>query len=185
MALGVFGAIAWARIGSAGQAAFSLASNQKLLETFTADPTFLLGPTLLHASRWYLGSGPVALGVWLSLEAAALAVVVWVWRGGFGAGDERLLQLAILPIASVVISPYALIYELTGWLVSFWLLWRYTRYRPRARAFLLWLTAGVWVAGDIGVALPLAGGADAAAVLGLLGVGFVGWLHRMHGVKQA
>ena len=182
--LAIFGAAGWLRIGSAGQAAFSAVSNQKLVETFTADPTFLLGPTLLHAARWYLGNGPAALVVWLILEVATLALVAWVWRSGFGAGDERLLQLAMLPIAAVLISPYALIYELTGWLVSFWLVWRYTRHRPPLRAGLLWLTASVWVAGDVGVALPLAGGADAAALLGLVALGCMGWLYRLHAVTE-
>lgn len=184
VALAISGVAGWLRIGVAGQAAFSVVSNQKLLETFTADPTFLLGPTLLHAARWYLGSGPAALMVWLILEVATLALVGWVWRRGFGAGDARLLQLAMLPIAAVLISPYALIYELTGWFVSFWLLWGYTQHQARWRAGLMWITAGVWVAGNVGVALPLAGGADAAAVLGLVALGSIGWLYCMHAIRE-
>jgi hypothetical protein len=36
----------------------------------------------------------------------------------------------------------------------------------------------VWLAGDVGVALPLAGGADVAALLGMAVVGFIGGLYR-------
>jgi Glycosyltransferase family 87 len=173
-------AVALVRLGPDGIAAYSLVSRQKLHETLSAEPAFLIGPTLLHASHWFLGVNNLAHGVAGMLVLATLLVFVAVWRRGPATDDALLLQLALLPVVSVIAAPYALVYELTSWIVSFWLLWRYTGTRPSARAGLLWLTAAVWVAGNVGVALPLAGGADVAALLGLCLVAFIGWLYRSH-----
>ena len=178
--IGVLAAVALIRLGETGSAAYAVASRQKLVETFTADPLFLLGPTLVHASHWYLGVNAAAHAVAACLVVGVLGCVVYVWRSGPADDDAALLQLALLPVAAIIAAPYALVYELTIWLVSFWLLWRYTVQRPGARAVLLWLTAAIWVAGNIGVALPRAGGADVAALLGLCAVGFITWLFQTH-----
>jgi len=178
--IGVLSAVALIRLGEAGSAAYTVASRQKLVETFTADPVFLLGPTLLHASHWYLGVNAAAHAVAACLVVAVLSCVVYVWRGGQAQDDAALLQLGILPVAAIIVAPYALVYELTIWLVSFWLVWRYTLGRPGARAALLWIAAAVWVAGNVGVALPRAGAADAAALLGLCAVAFITWLFQTH-----
>ena len=178
--VGVLTSVALIRLGSVGSAAYGLASRQKLVETFTADPLFLLGPTLLHASHWYLGVNAAAHTVAACVVLAVLLACVYVWRRGPARDDVVLVQLALLPVAAIIVAPYALVYELTIWLVSFWLLWRYTLDRPGARAALLWLTAAIWVAGDVGVGLPRAGGADAAALLGVCAVGFMAWLYRAH-----
>jgi hypothetical protein len=178
--IGVLTAAALIRLGETGSAAYAVASREKLVETFTADPLFLLGPTLVHASHWYLGVNGAAHTVAAFLALAVLGCVVYVWQGGPAQDDAALLQLAILPVAAIIVAPYALVYELTIWLVSFWLLWRYTVARPGARAALLWLTAAIWVAGNIGVALPRAGGADAAALLGLCAVAWITWLFGAH-----
>ena len=179
--VGVLTSLALVRLGSAGSAMYTVASRQKLVETFTADPLFLLGPTLLHASHWYLGVNAVADGVAACVVVAVLGACVAMWRRGLAQDDAVLVQLAVVPVAAIIVAPYALVYELTLWLVSFWLLWQYTVGRPGARAGLLWLTAAIWVAGDVGVSLPRAGGADAAALLGVVAVAFMVWLYRAHG----
>jgi Glycosyltransferase family 87 len=177
---GVLSAVAAVPLAAAGIEAYIAVSRQKLFETLNGDPTLLPGPTLLNASHRFLGVNDRAHSAAGLLVLGALLVLVYIWRRG-PAGDEAiLLQLAILPIVSVIASPYALVYELTIWLVSFWLLWRYTATRTTARAMLLWLTAAVWVAGDIGVGLPSAGGADVAALLGLGAVVYIGWLFHAH-----
>jgi hypothetical protein len=178
--IGGFSAVALLRVGADGRAAYTRASSDKLMETISADPTFLLGPTLLHASHWFLGVNGVAHVLAALVVLITLVVFAAVWRRGPAADDAILLQLALLPVVSVIVAPYALVFELTTWLVSFWLLWRYTAVRTAGRAGLLWLAAGVWVAGDIGAALPLAGGADVAALLGVCVVAFIGWLYRSH-----
>jgi hypothetical protein len=180
VAIGVLSAVGVLRLGADGRAAYSLVSSQKLVETLTADPTFLIGPTLLHASHWFLGVSAGADLIAAVLALFALAVAGFMWRTGPRSDDALLLQLAVLPIVSIVVAPYALIYELTTWLVTFWLLWRYTETRSGARAGLVWFTSGVWVLGDLGVAVPRAGGADVAAIVGLAVVGYVGWLYRDH-----
>jgi hypothetical protein len=48
---------------------------------------------------------------------------------------------------------------------------------------LLWLCAGVWIAANVGVAEPRAGGADFAAVLGLALVVYIAALF-VGGVKE-
>lgn len=176
----VLAVVGLTRLGPDGRAVYSITSSQKLVEIVGADPTFLLGPTLLHAGHWFIGVNTAAHVVSAFLAIGTLAIAVYVWRQGPVCDDALLLQLSVLPIVSVVLAPYALVYELTGWIASFWLLWRYTEGRRAARAGLLWLTATVWVAGDVGVALPLAGGADAAALLGVCLVAFIGWLYRVH-----
>lgn len=176
--LALLGAVGLLRLGAEGRAAYSALSRQKVVETLTADPTFLVGPTLLHASHWFLGVTAAADVIAVLLALLAVAVAAFMWRDGPRADDALLLQLAVLPVVSVVVAPYALVYELTGWLVAFWLLWRYTENRSAARAGLLWFTSGVWLTGNVGVALPLAGGADAAAIVGLGIVGYIGWLYR-------
>lgn len=179
--LGILGAAAALRLGQAGMAQYAFDSSQKMHEALDADPAFLLGPTLLHASHWFLGVTPAGQIVAAVLEFAALAAFVYVWRSGPAQDEAILLQLAMLPIVAVLASPYALIYELTLWLAAFWLLWRYADARPVARSGLLWLTAGVWVAADFGVGDPLSGGADYAALVGLGVVAFIAWLFVTHG----
>jgi hypothetical protein len=167
--------VATARLGQTGAAQFGSVAQDKLIEALTADPVFLIGPTLLHASRWFLGVNATAYAVAAVLVGASLGAVLFVWRHG-PADDERLvLQLAIIPIVAVIAAPYALIYELAPWMVSFWLLWRYTESRTSARAMLLWLVAGTWISANIGVAEPRAGGADLAAAFGLGLVAFIVW----------
>jgi Glycosyltransferase family 87 len=178
--VGVLTGAALVRLGGEGSAAYAAASRQKLIETFTADPLFLLGPTLLHASHWYLGVNATAHVVAACVVIVVLSACIYVWRRGPAQDDLVLVQLALLPVAAIIVAPYALVYELTIWLVSFWLLWRYTVARPGARAALLWLTAAIWVAGDVGVGLPRAGGADAAALLGVCAVGLMVWLYHTH-----
>jgi MFS family permease len=170
---GVLLAVAITRLGPTGLARYSTVSAQKMSETLFADPTFLIGPTLLHASRWFIGPN-IGADVLAGLATAAvLAVFARVWWHRPASDDQRLLQLATLPLAAIVCAPYALIYELTLWLVSFWLVWQYSETRPAARAELLWLTALTWLAADVGVMLPLTGGADFAALLGVYGIVFI------------
>ena len=180
----VLNVAALVRLGADGSTAYAAASRQKMVETLSAEPTFLLGPTLLHASHWFLGVNATAHVVTAVLELAVVVAFLYVWRRGPATDEAYLLQLAMLPIASIIAAPYALVYELTIWLISFWLLWRYTASRPAARAGLLWLTAGVWVAGDLGVELTRTGGADFAALLGLGAVAFVVWLFHVHGARS-
>ena len=101
-------------------------------------------------------------------------------RRASAADDARLLQLSVVPIAAIIAAPYALVYELTLWLVSFWLLWCYTATRPTVRIGLLWLVAGVWLTGDMGVGLVLTGGSDYAALIGLIAVAWIAWLYHAH-----
>jgi hypothetical protein len=171
--------VALARLGPHGTELYLLASRQKLQETLTADPIFLIGPTLLHASHWFFGVNTAANVLATLLVATAIGLALSVWRRGLRADERVLLQLAIVPVVSVIAAPYALIYELMPWLVSFWLLWDYTETRPAARSGLLWLVAGVWISANLAVGEPRAGGADVAAFLGLCLVGYVAWLfHR-------
>jgi hypothetical protein len=177
--IGALGAIAIPRLGESGIAQFSAVGQDKLVEALVADPVFLIGPTLLHASHWFLGVNPTAHAVAALLVGLSLGAVLFVWRQGPEHGDRLLLQLAILPIVTVIAAPYALIYELAPWIVSFWLLWRFTETRKPARAVLLWLVAGTWISANIGVAEPRAGGADLAAAFGLGLVAFIAWQFHM------
>jgi hypothetical protein len=172
----VMGSAAVLRLGPDGFVQYLVVSRQKTQEAISADPVFLIGPTLLHASHWFLGVNGLAHVVAAVAIALMLGAMLYAWRGGPAADDRLLLQLAILPVAAVLVSPYALIYELTPWLVSFWLLWRYTALRSEARAGLLWLVALIWIAADIGVGEPRVGGAD---VVALLGVCLVAYLTRL------
>jgi hypothetical protein len=169
-------ALAVSRSGLDAVADYRGLATAKLVETVSADPVFLLGPTLLHASRWFLGTP--APGIALQIVLAATLLVVW--RRGLAHDDARLLQLALVPLVAVLAAPYALIYELTTWLASFWLLWRYTDSRPALRRVLLWLVAPVLAAANVGVALPREGGADYAALTGLGLTGFVVWCVIRH-----
>jgi hypothetical protein len=160
--------------------AYTQLAGQKLQEVFIPDSGLLPGPTLLHAAELSLGNGGPALVMATALVGTAALAFGVVWRRGVAGDDAILLQLASLPIVSIICAPYALVHELTAWLASFWLLWDYTRCRPFARAMLLWVTAGVWVAGDVGVVVPLAGGADVAALLGLWLLCILAWLAHHH-----
>jgi hypothetical protein len=173
--IGALAAVAVPRLGATGTAQLSAIAQDKLVEALVADPLFLIGPTLLHASHWFLGVNPTAQAVAAVLVGVSLGALLFVWRHGPADGERRLLQLAILPIVAVIAAPYALIYELAPWIVSFWLLWRFTESRKPARAVLLWLVAGTWISANIGVAEPRAGGADLAAVFGLGLVAFIAW----------
>jgi hypothetical protein len=183
--LAALGGVTLLRLGQTGIADYTLASSRKMQEAFGEDPAFLLGPTLLHASHWFLGVTTAGQLVAAGLVVAALAAFVYVWRTGPARDDALLLQLAMLPIVSVLAAPYALIYELTLWLAAFWLLWRYTESRPVERSGLLWLTAGIWVAANLGVGYPLTGGADFAALFGLAAVAFIAWLFHVHVAMHA
>ena len=171
-----FTAVAVARLTPDGFAAYVSDSRSKLVEALSADPTWLPGPTLLHASLWFLGVTPLAYLVAALLIGGAGAGFVYLWRDGLAQGQARPLQVASLPIVAIISAPYALVYELTPWLATFWLLWRFTSERPAARAILLWLSSGVWIAADVGVMQPLNGGADTAALFGLAVVGYIVYL---------
>lgn len=183
--LGVLGVAAGVRLGQAGLAQYAADSSTKMQEALSADPTFLLGPTLLHASHWFLGVNGFGQVAAAALTVAVLAAFVYLWHRGPASDDALLLQVAALPIAAVLVAPYALIYELTLWLPALWLLWRYTRGRAGARSTLLWLTAGVWVAANFGVGNALSGGADFAALLGLGLVAFIVALFHRHSSSLA
>jgi hypothetical protein len=165
-----------ARIGPNALADYRGLTAYKLLEPFVADPVFLLGPTVLHASRWFLD----APGLGLVASCWLLALLVYVWREGPAPDDARLLQWALVPLVTVLAAPYALVYETTVWLASFWLLWRYSESRPNVRAAVLWLTLPTWIAANVGVALPREGGADFAALAGLGLTALTGWLFLRH-----
>ena len=144
-------------------------SSDKLVDSLTAPPDFLPGPTLLHAMQRFFGTGMLADALGLCLAALVLVGVGWAWRGGVLPDDRRLLQVAVLPLASVLVAPYALIHEVSCWPVAFCLLERYTRQRPLARALLLVTAIGVWFTAELAVLEPNATrGADLAALLGLL-----------------
>jgi uncharacterized membrane protein len=96
-------------------------SQQKTQEALSADPVFLIGPTLLHASHWFLGVNATAYAIAAVAILVVLTGTVLVWCQGPCRDDRLLLQLALVPVASVISAPYALIYELTPWLVSVWL----------------------------------------------------------------
>jgi hypothetical protein len=166
--VGGFTLIALVRIGAAGLAAYANVGRQKLTEAVSSEPAYLPGPTLVHASQWLLGPGTAALLLASILLGLALLACAAIWRHGLAKDDIALFQLAALPIAATLCAPYALVHELTAWLGSFWLLWRATADRPWGRAGLVWLAAAIWLAGNLGVALPTAGGSDIAALLGVL-----------------
>jgi hypothetical protein len=172
--------VAVATISPGAVEAYSQLSRHKLQEVFIPDTSLLPGPTLLHAAEWSLGNGWLALVAAAGLVAIAMLAFGVIWRHGLAGDDAALLQLAALPIISIICAPYALVHELTAWLASFWLLWEYTRSRPVARTIVVWLAAGVWAAGDVGVVLPLAGGSDAAALLGLWLLCILAWLVHIH-----
>ena len=160
--------------------AYTQLSRQKLQEVFVPDAGLLPGPTLLHAAESWLGNGWPALVVAAALVGISVLAFGTIWRRGLASDDAVLLQLAALPIVSIICAPYALVHELTAWLASFWLLWEYSRGRPLARAILVWLAAGVWAAGDVGVVIPLGGGSDVAALLGLWLLCVLAWLAHKH-----
>jgi hypothetical protein len=172
------GLAATVRLGPQGLLDYGQLALQKGHETLVADPGFLPGPTLLHASQWFLGVGLLADGVAAVLVMLAVGAFASLWRGGPIADDALAARLAAVPIMAVISAPYALAHELTAWLASFWLLWPYTRSRPAARAALLWLAAMVWAAGDVAVVFPLQGGADIAALLGLVSLLGLAWMVR-------
>lgn len=146
----------------------------KLAESLLASPDFLPGPTVLHAAQRLLGSGLAAAAITLVIDAAMLAAVAWAWRRGLAPGPDRLLQLALLPLVAILAAPYALIHELSAWPVSLGLLLQYTRFRSLSRAIVLALASAIWIAADLGVMDPNpTRGADVAAVLGLLAVGYI------------
>jgi hypothetical protein len=178
--VGAVGVIALVRLGQDGTTQYALVAQQKTHEALSADPAFLIGPTLLHASHWFVGVNDAANIVAAALIAAAIGVALYVWRRGPAADESLYLQLALVPIVAVICAPYALIYEVTPWLVSFWLVLRYTQGRSVARAGFFWLVGPVWAAASVGVAAPLAGGADVAALLGLCLAGFIAWLFARH-----
>jgi hypothetical protein len=177
--------IALAVFGSAGLGAYSELSSAKLRESLSADPTYLPGPTVLHLSQTVLGPGAAANVLAAGLVVVTALLLVVIWRRGLLAGDVRLVQLAALPIVAIVAAPYALVHELTMWLASFWLLFVYSATRPGVRAWLWWLTAGIWLAGNGGVVLPVNHGADVAALLGLLALASLAWLTKRHMVVAA
>jgi Glycosyltransferase family 87 len=186
--LGILGAlslVAAAVIPPVAISAYGQLTRQKLQEVFIPDISLLPGPTLLHAAEWSLGYGWSALVAAAALVGIAVVAFGVIWRRGAATDDAILVQLAALPIVSIICAPYALVHELTAWLASFWLLWEYTRCRPIARAIVLWVTAGVWVAGDTGVVVPLAGGSDFAALLGLGLLSMLAWLIHCHEPEQA
>jgi hypothetical protein len=178
--MGILGVVATRHLGPSGTAQFGAVAQDKLVEALGADPLFLIGPTLLHASRWFLGVNPTALAVAAVLVGVSFGALVFVWRSGRADDERLLLQLAILPIVAVIASPYALIYEVAPWIVSFWLLWRFTQTRKPARALLLWLVTGTWMSANVGVAEPRVGGADLVAVFGLGLVAFIAWQFKRY-----
>ena len=183
------------RIGTLGRAALAIAglaaiglalggpdlitsyrqvSAAKLQESLLASPDFLPGPTVLHAAQRLLGAGLAASLVTVLVDSVLLASVAWAWRCGLAPGPSRPLQLALLPLIAVLAAPYALIHELSAWPVSLGLLLQYTRFRSAGRALVLLLGTAVWIAADLGVMEPNGTrGADLAALLGLLVVGYI------------
>lgn len=139
-----------------GMARYAALAFGKFGESFQASPDFLPGATVLHAAHWLLGLNEPA-------HVVGIGLVVVAWMTFAGAAD----RLALVPILAVVAAPYALVHEMTAWLAAFWLLWPATHDRPAERAVLLWLAAGIWIAGNLGVIVPLNGGGAFAALLGL------------------
>jgi hypothetical protein len=182
-AVAVLSSIGAVLIGREGLAAFGAASSGKLAEVLTSDPGFLPGPTLLHAAQWFLGVSSWTHVIAFVLIGACSAAFVWVWRGGLARDDASLLQIALLPVMALLAAPYALVYELSVWLVAFWLLWRSTQQWPGTRAVLLWLSSGIWLAANLGVAAPLQGGADIAALLGVVLMAYVVWQFQAQKVR--
>lgn len=168
LGLAVLSAIALALFGPSGLATYAALSTAKTQESLTADPGYLPGPTLLHVAQVLVGPGGLANAIALVLIAIAVVLMVRLWRGGLAdTSAVRSLQLASVPIAAVICAPYALVHELTLWLAAFWLVFPLTADSPPLRTGMWALAAAIWLAGDIGVALPSYHGADAAALLGL------------------
>jgi hypothetical protein len=182
-AVAALSAIAALIIGQQGLAAYAQLTSGKLHETLTSDPGFLPGPTLLHATPWYLGVNPGSQLVAAMLVGLVAVAFVFVWRAGLARDDAVLPQLALLPIVVLLTAPYALAFELTAWLGSFWLLWRFTNHLTKPRAVLVWLSAAAWIGGNVGVMLPLQGGSDVAALLGLPLVAWIAWRFHAHGER--
>jgi hypothetical protein len=57
--------------------------------------------------------------------ALVAAAIISIWWGGPRDDARRLLQLASLPLASVLLAPRAYAYELTLWLATAWLVLRF------------------------------------------------------------
>jgi hypothetical protein len=136
------------------------------------------GQSLLGLWQVILQPGPFAVllyAVSAGVIAAGLAVL---WWRGLHADARRNLQLATLPIATVLVAPHALVYELTPWIASGWLLLRYTETRPAARISVLALCVVGWAAANVVTLTERNLGFPLAVPVGLAMLAGIAWLYR-------
>jgi hypothetical protein len=139
----------------------------------------LPGQTLLGLAQSLLGVGPATVAV-AGLAAVGIAFVLgraW-WPGGRADAGQH-LQLALLPIASILIATRAGTYELTLWLAPAWLLLEHARLIPRQRRFSLVLLFVGWWGGDLASLADRGSGFEWGTVAGLIVLCGIAWQLRV------
>jgi Glycosyltransferase family 87 len=136
------------------------------------------GQTLLGLAQSVWGVGWLAALTALVASAIVVVRVASAWRGGLRPDARRYLQLALLPVAAVLIAARAGTYELTLWLASAWLFIDYAREVPRHRALALAVVFVGWWAGDLASIAERTTGFEWGAVAGLAALGGIAWMAR-------
>jgi hypothetical protein len=142
------------------------------------------GQTLFGLAQSVCGVGWLAV---LTALVAGAIVAVWAastWAKGLRPDACRYLQLALLPVASVLVATRAGTYELTLWLASAWLLIDYAREVPRHRSLAIAIVCVGWWGGDLASLAERTGGFEWGAVAGLAALGGVAWMVRFGGVAH-
>jgi hypothetical protein len=91
------------------------------------------GHGLLGTAHWLVGPGGLAFALTVLGTLAVGVLMARVWHAGLHSDPRRDIQLAMIPLAAVLVSPHAAAYDAVTWLASFWLMLHYARHVPRAR----------------------------------------------------
>ena len=138
------------------------------------------GESLLGVFQVLGQPGPLADSLYIVSGLAIEAVLVWLWWRGLRTDSARYLQLAALPIAAVLVAPHALVYELTTWLASAWLLLAYAERRPACRPAVVGLCLVGWAAANVVTVTERELSFPYAAIVGLAALGLIAWLLGSH-----
>jgi hypothetical protein len=138
------------------------------------------GQTIFSMFQFIFGTGELALALTIGVGALVYAAVAALWWGGLAGDSRRALQLAVLPVVGVLAAPHALVYELTTWLATAWLLLEYAESRPSIKPLVVWICLIGCAVGNVVTLTERSLGFPLATPLGLAIVALTVWLARTH-----
>jgi hypothetical protein len=136
------------------------------------------GQSVLGLAHWWFGPGWAANGVAVLGILGVCVLVGSMWRAGLHSDARRHLQLAVLPIAAVLTSPYAPAYDAVLWLASAWLLLTLVGEAPGTRPIVMLVLLVGWWGGNLAAFPAVNGIAPWGALSALVCLAATAWLYR-------